>query len=132
MTDPNEQQDSCLSRLLVCFSEKYLIGKLTGKDYQQQEIEDEIRRKLKFKRLSFYDYNEEKTGFLEIAPGTLDYSIINKDLDYLKGRADTETDNSEISSMSSFKSVDEGAVAALSMDQIRNMRLIQLNAATNQ
>lgn len=87
-----------------------------GKQYKEQDIEEEIRKKLKFKRLSFYDYNEEKTGFLEITPGGLDYSIIKQDLDYLKGMADTETDNSDLSSMSSFKSVDEGAVAALSID----------------
>mgnify|MGYP001387645488 CR=1 FL=1 len=50
------------------------------------------------------------------------------DFDYLKGRAETEAENSEVSSMSSYQSVDEGAISVLSMEQIRSMRLIQLTS----
>ena len=50
------------------------------------------------------------------------------DADYLKAKSETETENSDMSSMSSMQSVDEGAVAMLSMDQIRNMRQAKLNA----
>ena len=44
------------------------------------------------------------------------------DADYLKAKSETEAENSDMSSMSSMQSVDEGAVTMLSMDQIRNMR----------
>lgn len=105
---------------MVCFSEKYFIAKLTGREYKEEDIEEEIRSKLKFKRLSFYDFNEEKSSLLEI--GAFDYTKMKGDYDYLKGLAETEGENSEISSMSSYQSVDEGAISVLSMDQIRNMR----------
>ena len=49
---------------MLCFSEKYFIAKLTGRDYKEEDIEEEIRNKLKFKKLSFYDYNEEKSNLL--------------------------------------------------------------------
>lgn len=114
---------------MLCFSEKYFIAKLTGKNYNNEDIEEEIRNKLKFKRLSFYDYNEEKSGLLEISPSGFDCSQVKGDYDYLKGMAETEGDNSEISSMSSYQSVDEGAISVLSMEQIRNMRLIQLTSS---
>ena len=122
------QQRSCISRMLVCFSEKYFIAKLTGKDYREEDIEEEIRSKLKFKRLSFYDYNEEKNGLLEISPFGFDYNSLDCDKDYIKGKAEMETENSEVSSMSSYQSVDEGAISVLSMEQIRNMRLMQLTS----
>lgn len=105
---------------MLCFSEKYFIAKLTGRDYKEEDIEEEIRNKLKFKKLSFYDYNEEKSNLLEI--GEFNYKQMKGDYDYLKGMAETEGENSEISSMSSYQSVDEGAISVLSMDQIRNMR----------
>ena len=76
--------------------------------------------------MSFYDYNEEKSGLLEISPTGFDSSQMKGDYDYLKGMAETEGDNSEVSSMSSYQSVDEGAISVLSMEQIRNMRLRQL------
>ena len=57
---------------MLCFSEKYLIARLTGKDYREEDIEEQIRSKLKFKRLSFYDYNEEKSGLLELNPSGFD------------------------------------------------------------
>ena len=75
---------------------------------------------MKFKRLSFYDYNEEKTNLLEF--NLFDSKGMKGDADYLKAKSETETENSDMSSMSSMQSVDEGAVAMLSMDQIRNMR----------
>lgn len=40
-------------------------------------------------------------------------------------KGDCDTDNSDMDSISSFQSVDEGAIAILSMDQIRNMRAKQ-------
>ena len=51
---------------------------------------------------------------------------MKNDFDYQKGRSNTEEDVSEISSMSSYQSVDEGAISVLSVDQIRNMRSIQM------
>ena len=66
---------------MVCFSEQYLIAKLTGRDYKEEDIEEQLRKKLKFKRLSFYDYNEEKSGLLEI--GDFDYTKMKGDSDYL-------------------------------------------------
>ena len=75
---------------------------------------------MKFKRLSFYDYNEEKTNLLEF--NLFDSKGMKGDADYLKAKSETETENSDMSSLSSMQSVDEGAVAMLSMDQIRNMR----------
>lgn len=78
--------------------------------------------------MSFHDFNEEKSGLLEITGNGFDYSQMKGDTDYLKGRAETETENSDLSSMSSYQSVDEGAISVLSMEQIRNMRLMQLTS----
>ena len=132
----NKPQRSCLSRFLFCSSEKYLLGRLTGKDYQQDQFDEEFARKLRFKSFSFNDYNEEKTCFLEITP-TGGLADLYKSMDFddqsdykAKYGERLDTDNSDIDSISSFQSLDEGAIAPLSMDQIRNMKSFIKEEAT--
>ena len=64
-----------MARLMFCSSEKYLLSRYTGKDYHHSDLEDEIARKLRFKSLSFNDYNEEKTSLLEITPSKSPYDF---------------------------------------------------------
>ena len=85
-------------------------------------MEDEISRKLKIKGLSFYDYNEEKKNLLEITPSIPGMDQHRKSFKSMNGENipwnldDGDTDNSDIESISSFQSMDEGAIAVLSME----------------
>ena len=103
---PQQPQSSYLSRFLFCFSEKNLLARLTGKEYRQENFDDEFARKLRFKTLSFQDYNEEKTCLLEITPGGLDSCYKSMDFEeYYDMKAkgcNYDTDNSDIDSISSF------------------------------
>lgn len=63
---------------------------------------------MRFKSLSFYDFDEDKKPLT-------DSTAMNFD--------DSENDDA----VSEFQSVDEGAIAVMSMDEIRNMRDMQLD-----
>ena len=122
----DKPQRSCLSRFIFCCSENYFLSRLTGKDYHHEHIEDQIARKFRSRQLSFYDYNEEKTNLLEITPSGLTTESLKSmsfaEDDEWRGKRDCDTDNSDMDSISSFQSLDEGAISILSMDQIRNMK----------
>ena len=89
-----KRQDSYAEETPGCFS------RMTGKYDEIDEYGEQ-----RFKALSFYDYNEDKKNLLE--------STANDGLDF---------DDSEMDSASEYQSVDEGAVAVLSMDEIRKMK----------
>ena len=87
-----------------------------------------MRKKLKLQRLSFNDYNEEKSGLLSPITPEFDIIAMKEDPDYQTAKLNSEVDNSDVtsmssmSSMSSMQSVDEGAIAVLSVGQIRDMK----------
>ena len=62
---------------------------------------------MRFKTLSFYDFDEDKRN------------LINND------KTDMGFDDSQCETLSDFQSVDEGAIAVLSMDEIRNMKNLE-------
>ena len=80
------------------------MGAYTGRRYDEDTIETQMR----FKSLSFYDFDEDKKPLT-------DSTAMNFD--------DSENDDA----VSEFQSVDEGAIAVMSMDEIRNMRDMQLD-----
>ena len=89
----------CMSRMLDSCGERAFLRRLQGKD----DTPDDLH--LRFKALSFYDFDEDKT-------------LLNSSMHF-----DSDGDETE----SEFHSVDEGAIAVLSMDEIRNMRNLQLD-----
>jgi len=81
------------------------LSRITGKEEYTDEF-GEIR----FKQLSFYDFDEDKKNLI-------DPSNVDNTLDF---------DESEYDSASDYQSVDEGAIAILSIDEIRNMKKLEL------
>lgn len=94
-TPQDEEERSCAGRWMGTFGERALGRRFTG-----QPLEDEDAH-LRSKALSFYDFDEDKSSLLTSGM-----------------RFDSEGDETE----SEFNSVDEGAIAVLTMDEIRNMR----------
>ena len=90
--------------MLGCCGEKAMMGAYTGKRYEEDSLETQMR----FKSLSFYDFDEDKKPLT-------DSTAMNFD--------DSENEDA----VSEFQSVDEGAIAVMSMDEIRNMRDLQLD-----
>ena len=93
-----------------------MISCLTGRKHNDSdEFQNELARKLKVQRLSFNDYNEEKTNLIEVfTPGsgeTLDFcgEYSSRNVDY----SDLESTTSDIISL------DEGAISVLTIDDIK-------------
>ena len=102
-TSTPKQTNKCfINRLLDVFGEESLMARLLGKRSDRLEIETS------FKQLSFYDFNEEKSSLLGQTPG----------MNFESDGDETESD---------IRSVDEGAIAVLTMEEIRNMKDLELD-----
>ena len=113
---------SYLLRWIFCCRVSSIVARLMGKETLEETIDDEILRHIKTKSLRFHDYDEEKHSLLEmnITPGrAADLTAMNFDDSDEDNNADRFTDDG---SLSDAQSVDEGAIAVLSMEEIRNMR----------
>ena len=53
-----------------------------GKDLKEDDIEEQLRKKLKLQRLSFNDFNEEKSGLLSPCTPDFDIEAMKADIDY--------------------------------------------------
>ncbi len=95
-----------MGKFLNCFGEKSLVARIVGKD----EINENDTPR--FKALSFYDFDEDKS--------LINGSGNSRDIEF-NDDGDLDDDQSD------NKSVDEGAIAILSMDEIRNMHKMQQN-----
>lgn len=96
--DASEERRGCLSRL-------------KGESWTPTDEFGEMR----FKSLSFYDFDEDKSKLVEYGQGAVEDSHLNFD-----------DDDSDVDTLSDFQSVDEGSIAILSMDEIRNMKNLEM------